>query len=114
MLAANGQTTRTRCWRIPSLQLFVVADGMGGHRDGDVASRIIVEGIKQFFDDTAADADKTWPLGFDVNLSYAANRLKTAILIANLPDRRPSGCRGPGSAGWERRSQQFRSARNGR
>jgi protein phosphatase len=67
----------------PDLRLFVIADGMGGHEHGEVASRIIVEGIRQFFEDTSADEEKTWPFGYDVKLSYAANRLKTAILFAN-------------------------------
>jgi PPM family protein phosphatase len=66
-----------------ALQLFVIADGMGGHQDGDVASRIVVDGIRQFISDTAQDDDKTWPFKFDLDLSYTANRLKSALLLAN-------------------------------
>jgi PPM family protein phosphatase len=65
------------------LQLFVVADGMGGHQDGDVASRLIVDTIRQFVVETAVDGEKTWPVEFDLQLSYPANRLKAAILVAN-------------------------------
>src|SRR5262245_3263333 len=65
------------------LQLFVVADGMGGHEGGDVASRLIVDTIRQFVVDTSVDYDKTWPVEFDLQLSYPANRLKAAILLAN-------------------------------
>jgi len=67
----------------PELQLFVIADGMGGHAAGDVASRIIVDGLRQFVADTQLDDDKTWPFDFDTSLSYPANRLKTAIRVAN-------------------------------
>jgi PPM family protein phosphatase len=33
----------------PALPLFVVADGMGGHKGGEVASQIAVQTISQFF-----------------------------------------------------------------
>jgi protein phosphatase len=62
--------------------LFVVADGMGGHRAGDVASRIATETISEFFRSTAND-DVTWPFHFDTNLSEEENRLLTGIRVAN-------------------------------
>jgi len=67
----------------PTLQLFVIADGMGGHEGGEVASRLIVDGMHRFVADTGFDAEKTWPFEFDLQLSYPANRLKAAVLIAN-------------------------------
>ena len=60
------------------LELFVIADGMGGHQHGDVASRIVVDSIRQFVLETAIDAEKTWPFELDLQLSYTANRLKNA------------------------------------
>ncbi|NLN62510.1 MAG: Stp1/IreP family PP2C-type Ser/Thr phosphatase [Myxococcales bacterium] len=62
--------------------LFVVADGMGGHRAGDVASKMAVDTIEQFFKDTESD-DVTWPFQFDPKLSFSVNRFSTAIQLAN-------------------------------
>lgn len=62
--------------------LFIVADGMGGHRAGDVASRVATETMADFFRSTANE-DVTWPYHFDTTLSEEENRLLTGIRIAN-------------------------------
>jgi PPM family protein phosphatase len=62
--------------------LFIVADGMGGHRAGDVASRLATDTIAEFFRSTASE-DVTWPFHFDTSLSEEENRLLTGIRIAN-------------------------------
>ena len=63
--------------------LFVVADGMGGHAAGEVASKIAVDSINEFVVLTAGDEEITWPFGLDENMSYDGNRLKTAVRFAN-------------------------------
>jgi PPM family protein phosphatase len=63
--------------------LFVVADGMGGHQAGEVASHMAVETIRTFLESTHGDRDLTWPYGFNPQWSFNANRLVTAIKLAN-------------------------------
>jgi PPM family protein phosphatase len=68
----------------PEIGLFVVADGMGGHVAGEVASREAVDAIQAFIADTAsADKNRTWPFPFEPALSLEANRLKAAFRLAN-------------------------------
>jgi protein phosphatase len=67
----------------PEHKLFVVADGMGGHAAGEVASRVAVEAVEEFVILTAGDQEITWPFGLDDTLSYEGNRLKNAIRHAN-------------------------------
>lgn len=64
------------------LGLFVVADGLGGHAAGEVASQIVVEKVGQFIAQTV-EQDRTWPLDYDVNLPYDGNRLKAALLLSD-------------------------------
>ncbi len=68
----------------PDLGLYVVADGMGGHEAGEVASGLAVQVIESFLSDTKdADLNQTWPFPFDTTRSLEANRLIAAVRLAN-------------------------------
>ena len=67
----------------PDLGLFVVADGMGGHNAGEVASHLAVETIRDFIAESATATDITWPFGLETRSSIDTNRLTTAVRLAN-------------------------------
>lgn len=67
----------------PEMRLFAVADGMGGHEAGEVASRLALEALSAFIRRSAADTDFSWPYGLDGTLTFDGNRLRTAIHLAN-------------------------------
>ena len=65
------------------LGVLIVADGMGGHAAGDVASRLAVEAIVGFLKRSHGEHEYSWPYGIEPHLSLNGNRLRTAIHLAN-------------------------------
>ncbi|MGZ8854273.1 MAG: Stp1/IreP family PP2C-type Ser/Thr phosphatase [Thermoanaerobaculia bacterium] len=63
-------------------KLFLVADGMGGHAAGEIASRIAVDSISEFILHSKSD-DGTWPHAYDEQFRRTTNRLMAAVRLAN-------------------------------
>lgn len=76
------------CYRIdPEIGLLVIADGMGGHSGGDVASQMAADAVVDCLRQAPGRVEpqgEAWPFGFDDGLSTAGNRLRTAFQLAHL------------------------------
>jgi protein phosphatase len=66
-----------------ALGFAAVADGMGGHQAGEIASALALEAVHNFLRRSASNIDITWPYGISPSLSLSANRLSTAFKLAN-------------------------------
>jgi protein phosphatase len=78
------RTVNEDSWLLqPELGLYAVADGMGGHNAGEVASRLALDALSGFVSRSATDSDLSWPYGVDPDLSFQANRLRTGIHLSN-------------------------------
>ena len=82
-------------------RLTIVADGMGGHASGEVASQMAVDTVVEYFKATQEDAPLTWPFKVDRGSHAEVNRLVVGIKLANQKivehSQKDPNCRGMGT-----------------
>jgi len=67
----------------PDLGLYVIADGMGGHKAGEVASRIVVESMEGYWQKVNINEAPSLPEGKKKDVSDIAKHLINSISFAN-------------------------------
>ena len=67
--------------------LYIVADGMGGHQAGEIASKIVVDTIRDHIRQFKESEPFEKPARMDARLSAAANQLLSGIRLSNRDDR---------------------------
>jgi protein phosphatase len=82
-------------------RLGIVADGMGGHASGEVASKLAVDTMVAYFHKTSDMQPLTWPFKVDRDIRAEVNRMVTAIMLANVEIFETAGrdpaCKGMGT-----------------
>ena len=68
---------------VQDMGVWIVADGMGGHNAGEVASRQAIESIVEYVRIATLDQDAALPFPSDPALSPAENSISAAIKVAN-------------------------------
>jgi len=63
--------------------VYLVADGMGGHAAGEVASRVATDEILRTFKSAPNETDETWPEHWDTDLSATANLIVDSIVAGH-------------------------------
>ncbi len=66
-----------------SMGLYVVADGMGGHLAGEVASKMVVDTMGDYVKSCQEKAEGEDPIYCNETLSKEANRLMSSIHLSN-------------------------------